>query len=172
MQKSQIRRLFDWHGLTTEQLSGRIFYIIIGVIIVLFALFRLVGYDIPYDENPDYIAPLFTGTIVAFMLLLSLAALILMIWGFVWGMKKNSDENKVVNNIPARLISLCVIAGLVIVLFLTFALSDSTPIRVNGNDYTDAFWLRTAGMFVGSSLLMIIAAMAAAVFGATRYIRK
>lgn len=36
------------------QLSSRIFYILIGVIVVLFALFSIIGYDMPYDDNPDY----------------------------------------------------------------------------------------------------------------------
>lgn len=172
MQKSVVRKFFNWHGLTTEQLSSRVFYILIGVTVVLFCLFRFVGFDIPYDENPDYNAPLFTGIIVSFMLLLTVATLVLMVWGMAWGIRKNSDENKVVNNIPARRISLCVATGFVAVLLVTFAFSDATPIRVNGSDYTDAFWLRMAGMFVGSSLFMIVAAVAAAIFGATRYIRK
>lgn len=40
--------------LTAMQLSSRIFYILIGVIVVLFALFWIIGYDMPYDDNPDY----------------------------------------------------------------------------------------------------------------------
>ena len=57
------------------QLSSRIFYIIIGVIVVLFALFWIIGYDMPYDDNPDYSAPLLTDALIWFMIVLTFATL-------------------------------------------------------------------------------------------------
>lgn len=161
-----------WRHLTTDQLSTRIFYIVVGVSAVLFLLFRLVGYDIPYDENPDYNAPLLTGTLVAYMLVLTVATLALMVWGMLRSMRRASAENRVVNNVPARRIAIGVAAGFVGVLLLTLLLSDTTPLTVNGSSYTDALWLRLSGMFVGTSILMTVAAVAAVVFGMTRNIRK
>ena len=162
----------NWRRLTAEQLSSRIFYIVIAVSAVLFVLFRLVGYDIPYDENPDYNAPLLTGTLVGYMLVLVVATLALMVWGLLRSLKASSSENRVVNNVPARRIAVGVAAGFVCVLLLTLLLSDTTPVVVNGSQYTDSFWLRVSGMFVGTSILMTIAAVAAVVFGMTRNIRK
>ena len=155
----------------TEQISGRIFYLLIALTVVLFVLFRLVGYDIPYDENPDYNAPLFTGVLIGFMLLLTLLTLGLAVWGAIRGMKKGMGENVVVNNVPARRIALSVAGGTLLLLVLTFALSSTDRLTVNGAPFTDAFWLRAAGMFIGTSLLLIVVAIAAVVFGATRYIR-
>ena len=44
--------------------------------------------------------------------------------------------------------------------------------RINGLNYTDTFWLKASGMFVSTSLAMIFVAIAAVVYGATKYIRK
>lgn len=169
MKKLSIMR---WRGLATAQLSGRVFYIVVAVAAVLFALFRLVGYDTPYDDNPDYNAPLLTGALITFMLLLTAATLALMVWGMVRGIRMSGDANRVVNNIPARRISMGVAAGFAVVMLVCFALSDTTPLTINGRPYADAVWLRVAGMFVGASVLMVAAAVAAVLYGATRYIRK
>ena len=54
---------------------------------------------------------------------------------------------------------------------LTYALSSTDALMVNGERFTDTFWLRTAGMFIGTSLLLIVVAVGAIVYGSTRYIR-
>ena len=96
------------------QLSSRIFYILIGVIVVLFALFWIIGYDMPYDDNPDYSAPLLTDALIWFMIVLTFATLGLAVLGAVNGVRKNKGENVVVNNVPARRISVAVVVGTVL----------------------------------------------------------
>lgn len=172
MTSTRIMKKIDLRHCATERLSGFVFYVLIGLIVVLGLLFRLIGYDMPYEYNFDYNAPLLTGAVVTFMLLLTGGTLVLMVWTMIRGMRINGDENRVVNNIPARRISVCVALGTLLLLVLTFALSSTDALKVNGAAYTDNFWLRASGMFVGTSLLMIVAAIAAVVYGATRYIRK
>ena len=162
----------DFRHYATERLSNIVFYVLIGIIVVLALLFRLVGFDMPYEYNFDYIAPLLTGVVVTFMLVLTGGTLLLMACTMIRGMRLNKDENRVVNNIPARRISMCVALGTLLVLVLTFALSSDDSLKINGAAYTDSFWLRASGMFVGTSLFMVVAAIAAVAFGATRYIRK
>ena len=152
--------------LTAMQLSSRIFYILIGVIVVLFALFWIVGYDMPYDDNPDYSAPLLTDALIWFMIVLTFSTFGLAVFGAVNGMRKNKGENVVVNNVPARRISVSVIIGTALLLVLTYAFSSTDALLVNGERFTDTFWLRTAGMFIGTSLLLIVVAVGAVVFGA------
>jgi len=162
-----MKKIVDLRHLTAMQLSSRIFYILIGVIVVLFALFWIIGYDMPYDDNPDYSAPLLTDALIWFMIVLTFATLGLAVLGAVNGVRKNKGENVVVNNVPARRISVAVVVGTV----LTYALSSTDALMVNGERFTDTFWLRTAGMFIGTSLLLIVVAVGAIVYGSTRYIR-
>lgn len=44
--------------------------------------------------------------------------------------------------------------------------------QVNGNEYGDWLWLKLSDMFVFTSLLMLLGAIVAVLFGATRYVRK
>ena len=157
--------------LTAAQISGRIFYVLIGVSVLLFALFWIVGYDMPYYDNPDCSAPVFTSALIWFMLVLTFATLALAVLGAATGMRKNRGENVVVNNVPARRIAVAVIVGTALVLGVTFAFASTDALVVNGERFADTFWLRTAGMFIGTSLSLIGVAVAAVVYGATRYIR-
>ena len=45
--------------------SHLVFYIIIAFFTLLFLLFRFVGFDIPYEDNPDYNAPLLTSLLLS-----------------------------------------------------------------------------------------------------------
>ena len=153
------------------QLSKYIFYILIGATVILFALFWIIGYDMPYVDHPDYSAPLLTGVLIWFMLLLTFATLALAVWSVARGLRKNRGENTVVNNVPVRRIAVSVVAGTILLLVATFAFSSTDALTVNGERFTDTFWLRTAGMFIGTSLLLIVVAVGAVVYGATRYIR-
>lgn len=162
----------DLRLLSNMQISNLVLYVLIGITALVFLLFRLVGFNLPYDENPDYNAPLFTGMLIAFMLLLTLATLVLAVWSLLRSSRMNRSENIIVNNIPARRISVGVAVGTALLLVLTFALSSTDAITVNGTSFGDSFWLRASGMFIGTSIMLIAAAVAAVVYGATRNIRK
>lgn len=165
MKKINIKNL---RLLTNAQIASRVFYILIGVIALVFVLFRFIGFDVPYDENPDYNAPLLTGALVTFMLVLVGGTLVLAVWSFVRAARMNSKENRIVNNIPAHRIAVGVVAGTVVLLVVSFLCSSTDALTVNGQLFSDVFWLRTSGMFIGSSVLMIVAATIAVIFGATR----
>lgn len=156
----------------TERISHAVLYAVVAVAVVVFALFRLVGFDNPYFDNPDLNAPLLTGMLVGFMLLLVVAALAAVAWAVVSGARKNRSAARVVNGIPAKRLSRIVAAYTAFVLIVEFAFGSTDAISVNGTAYTDGFWLRMADMFVGASLLLIVAAVVTVVFGATRYSRK
>lgn len=52
---------------STEKISQRVFYCLLGLAALVFALFFLVGYDMPFEENPDFNAPLFTNVLLFLM---------------------------------------------------------------------------------------------------------
>lgn len=143
-----------------------------GIIVLVFALFWLVGFDRPYEDDGNFNAPLFTDVLLVLMLMLTAGAIGVAAWSAVRSGKVSGGGERVVNNIPVRKIGLAVAVGTVIMLLLTFLLSSSDPMKINGLNYTDTFWLRTSGMFVSTTLVMIFVAIAAVVYGATKYIRK
>lgn len=161
----------DFKSLPAEKLSQRLLYCLVAAIVAVFGLFYFVGYDMPYDENPDFNAPLFMGALIWFSLLLIVCAAVAALFSAVKAMRVSSSE-KIENGIPVKKISYITAASTGLMLAITFAFGSSSPLSINGKMYSDAFWLKAADMFVSTSLILLFAAIAAVVYGSTRYIRK
>ena len=67
MLKVQSSKFIVQRNKSAEQISQQVFFILIGLAVVVFALFFLVGYDMPFLENPDFNAPLFTDVLIILM---------------------------------------------------------------------------------------------------------
>lgn len=161
--------------LKTEQISTRLLYALIGVAVVVFALFYLVGYDTPYIFDPDYKAPLFTGLLLVFIYLLVAVAVGVAAVSVWHGLKQRDKGELTVNGIPAGKIAVGTAALLVLSLVLTFALGGSSPITVNGKVFADGFWLRLTDMFINTTIVLVIVAAAAVGYsmsGANRRMKK
>lgn len=165
----KIKHLKSWG---TERHSQRLLYILVGVSAVVFALFYLVGYDLPFDENPDFNAPLFTDVLIVLMVLVLLLALCMIGFSAWRSHRSGSRQDAVVNGVPARKIARITWLSTLGLLVIGFAVGSSTPMLVNGNDYNDWFWLKLSDMFVLDSVMLLIAAIGVVLFGVTRYVRK
>lgn len=166
-----MKHLFEFRKKSAEQVSQRIFYILIALAVLVFGLFFLVGYDMPFEENPDFNAPLFTDVLIGLMWLFLVGGIGLAIYS-MWKDYRGSRSEAVVNGVLVRRIFRITWIGLLALLVLTFALGSSAPMLINGENYADWLWLKLSDMFVITSLLMLLAGMGAVIFGATRYIRK
>lgn len=156
----------------TEKISQRVFYTFVGLIVVVLALFFLVGYDMPFMDNPDFNAPLFTDVLIILMWLMLLVAIALAIFSVVRGKRLDLKQEAVVNGVPEGKIVRFTWLGTLLLVILTFALSSSSPMLVNGEEYIDWLWLKVADMFVYSSIILLVVAIGTVIFGATRYVRK
>ncbi len=156
---------------SAEKISQQIFYIMIGLAVIVFGLFLLVGYDMPFDENPDFNAPLFTDVLIVLMWLFLVGAVVLAIGSMIKDYRF-SKTDAIVNGVPVRRIFRFTWIGTLLALVLTFVLGSSDPMLINGEHYADWLWLKLSDMFVITSVLMLVAGIGAVVFGVTRYIRK
>lgn len=157
---------------STEKISQRVFYCLLALAALVFALFFLVGYDMPFEENPDFNAPLFTNVLLFLMWALFILAFCLAVYSIVNSYRKNASKEKMVHGIPAKKIFHITWIGTLVLLIVTFLLGSSSPMQINGNKYGDWLWLKLSDMFVFTSLLMLLGAIVAVLFGATRYVRK
>lgn len=155
-----------------KKLPSRVLYVLVGIIALVFILFWLVGFDRPYVDDPNFNEPLLTDVLMVLMILMTIGGIALVAWSIVRDMKVVGKGESYSNNIPVKKIGYCVACGTFVVMLLTFILGSSTPMKINGADYTDAFWLKVSDMFVCSSILLIVAAIAAVIYGSTKYIRK
>lgn len=158
--------------LGAEAVSQRVFYALLALSVVVFALFFLVGYDKPFEENPDFNAPLFTDALIGLMVLLLVGAVALAVASVVSAYRKNGRQEERVNGVPEGKIFRFTWLGTLLLLVLTFALGSSEPMLVNGAYYADWLWLKLSDMLVVSSVVLLLVAVGAVAFGATRYIRK
>lgn len=167
-------RKLNFKGWSSEKISQRIFYFIVGLSVVVFGLFFLIGYDMPFEENPDFVAPLFTDVLLSLMCLLLLVSFLLAIWAVVHTYRSSGqvDEVSQSHGIRGRRISQVTWGVTVVLLIVTFVLGSSSPLLVNGQNYQDWLWLKVSDMLVYSTVIMLVVAVAAVLFGATRYIRK
>ena len=156
---------------SAEQISQKVFRLMIGLAVLVFGLFYLIGYDLPFDENPDFNAPLFTDVLIFLMWLFLIGGVGLAVYSMVKDYRSSRSE-AVVNGVPVRRIFRITWLTLLAVLVLTFLLGGSDPMLINGENYADWLWLKLSDMFVITSLLMLLAGIGAVCFGATRYIRK
>lgn len=168
-----MKKLFPrWRQLPAEKLSSRVLCVIIALVCLLFALFWLVGYGRPYDDDPNFSAPLFTDAVIIFMEVLVVATACCAVWSLVRGLKIRGKGEKQENNVPVKKIGYSVTVGTVVLLAVTFLLGSSDPMSINGVPYTQVFWLKAADMLISSSLVLMVVAAGAMIFGATKYVRR
>lgn len=167
-------RKLNFKRWSSEKISQRIFYFIVGLSVVVFGLFFLIGYDMPFEENPDFVAPLFTDVLLSLMCLLLLASFLLAVWAVVHTYRSSGQVDEVSQSygIRGRRISQVTWGVTAVLLIVTFILGSSSPLLVNGQNYQDWLWLKVSDMLVYSTIIMLVVAVAAVLFGATRYIRK
>lgn len=159
-------------GLTAEQVSTRVLYVLVALAVVVFGAFFLIGYDVPYEDNPEFNAPQLTDLVLVFMYVLVLLAAILAVAAVAISFKARDKSQGKVNNIPAAKIAWGTAGLLVASLLVTFMLGSAEPVPVNGVPYTDVFWLKATDMFINTSLVLLAVAVCGVAFGLSGYSRK
>ena len=145
---------------------------LVAVTALVFIAFWLVGYDMPYEEDADFNAPLLTDMLLGYIYLLTAVALGVTVYSIVHGIRTSGRQGFTENGVPAGRITIATWVATVVLLILTFALGATDPIKVNGKDFCESIWLRLSDMFIISSGVMRLIAIAAMVFGMSGYSRR
>ena len=151
----------------TEALSRLALYAVIGLAVVVYALFMLIGYDLPLATDPTFSAPL----LIAFVELTVVAAVVAALWLMVVR-RRGVKSQPLTNGIPARRIMMAVVLGTVALLAIGFALGSSAPIMANGARFADRLWLRVADMFIYAGTALIVAAVVAVAVVKNRRVKE
>ncbi len=158
--------------LTAEQISTRVLCVLVALIVLVFGAFFLIGYDVPFEENPEFNAPRLTDLVLVFIYVLVTATVALVAAAAAAGLRKGGNRQTVTNNIPTAKIAWGTALMLAASLAATFMLGSSEPVLVNGVEYTDAFWLKATDMFINTSLILLAVAVCGVAFGISGYNRK
>ena len=153
-------RLPDFKTWTTAQISQRIFIVLTATSFLLFVLFWTLGFDIPYEDSPNFNAPLFTDALLWLIALLLLGTATLTAWSVATFVRKRGKEDASTNNIPAKAITYTTAIATAALLIVSFVIGSSEPINANGLQYGSWLWLKTADMFIITSAVLIVIASA------------
>nr|WP_308535732.1 hypothetical protein [uncultured Prevotella sp.] len=167
MAKSGVNKKWD-----AERVSQSVLYVTITSVVIVFVAFYLIGFNTPSIEDPAFNAPLLTDVLIYCGWLIFVFAVVTIALSVVKTIKMTSKSEVVVNKIPTRKLSFSVFGLTIASLILSLLLGSSNEMLINGIAFTDKLWLKVADMFVYSSLVLLLAAIASVVFGATRYYRK
>ena len=145
---------------------------LVAISAVVFALFWLVGYDMPYEEDADFNAPLLTDVLIGYVYLLTAAAVGVAVFSAIHGTRTRSRQGGVENGVPTARINAITWIITALLLAGSFACATTEPIKVNGKLYSETIWLRLSDMFIVTSGVMILLAVIAVAFGMSGYSRR
>jgi len=151
--------------LPSDRASGRVQAVLVIMSVLLFGLFYLVGFDFPYDEDPRFNAPLLTDAVLWFSYALLVAAFVVSMISVIHGIRMHAGDDRLSNGIPAMRIAWCIGVLLASSLLITFLFGSSEPLIVNGRRFTSAFWLKLTDMFINTSIVLGVIAVAAVGYG-------
>lgn len=166
---SFIHRVKGW---PTDKVSGRVLLVLLAGAAAVFALFWLVGFNLPCLDDASFNAPLFTDLLLAFTYLMLAGAVAVAVVSGVRSLRRRDAGSGTVNGVPARRIARGVAGLLAASLALTFALGSAEPVRVNGADFAETFWLKATDMFVNTILILMAVALGAVLYGVSGLNRR
>lgn len=157
---------------SADRLAGRVLALLIALAALMFGAFFLVGYDMPYFEDEAFNAPLLTDALLVFTYVLCAMAAAVALVSVVRGVRMRGGSSYGVGGVPSGRIALGVALLLVVTLAVTFALGSSEPLRVNGKVFADALWLKLTDMFIWTSAVLGLVAVAVVAFGVSGMNRR
>ena len=121
-----------------EKIAKIVLWSLIGISIVVMALFLLVGYDTPYEEDPKQVNPMMTDLLLIWTYILIFATIIItigaVIYGYVNGSNKSKHEDVGMASKAGLIGWGTLIVGVVAGLIVGFANKDEVML-INGKDW-------------------------------------
>ena len=150
-----------------EKISKIALWVLIGISLAVLALFLLVGYGNPYEENPKFNDPQLTDLLLCWTYFLiaatAVAAVGAVIYGFVSGGNKSKHEEKGLLSKTGLIAWGTLIVSLIIGIIVGVA-SQSEVLLINGKDWNDPTDIIMTDTSMISILILTIVTIIATVF--------
>ena len=159
-------KVISLRNLPLEKLSLYVRYAIIALTVLVFLAFYLVGFQMPYMENPHFNAPLLTDVLMVFMWVV--LAVGVTVWAVVAAWRCRDKGGNVEHGVPVARIAYGTAGFTLVLMVLSFLLGSSKAILINTHSYRETFWLKTADMFVVSSVVLMLVALGVILYGYVR----
>lgn len=150
-----------------EKISKVTLWALIGISLVILALFLLIGYDTPYEENPTFNAPELTDALICWTYFLIAATAVAtvgaVIYGFINGSGKSLHEEKGLASKAGIIAWGTFVVSLVIGIVVGIASKDET-LLINGKDWNIPSDIILTDASMISILVLTIVTVVATVF--------
>ena len=140
--------------------------------LVIFSLFFLVGYDMPSLTNEGMVEPLLTNTVIVFTYIVLFLSIAIAVWSLIKEFLLGAQLPSVQNGIKVKLIRNTTFISVPTLLILFFLLGSSSPLKVNGIAFNNAFWLKASDMFIFVSILLLLIGIVYATWGTIKSYRR
>ena len=120
----------------------------------------------------NFSSPLFVSIVLHAIYALLFIAVGVTVWSAVSSWRRGAMRSTI-HGIRSALIGLVTAGALVTILVVSWLLGSTKPLTINGNTYTDTFWLRTSDMMINTALiLMAVLTMVAVLSAAISFFQK
>lgn len=150
-------------------ISSRILYSLITLTAIIFGGFYTIGYDIPFEDNPLFCAPMLTDTVIAFVFSLILITISATVFSVIRE-QKYRDTTQATNGISTTRISASALSITAISMTVAFIAGSSQPLFINGTQYAKKLWLKSTDMFICTIIALISVALIILMAGKIRNI--
>lgn len=123
--------------MSTENISKWLLRVLLGITVIIFALFFLVGFDTPYEEDPKMNAPLLTDAVLYACIGFTIITIILTVWSVVKQLVTGGSTTSKEIGIAAHTgtFSVVVLAVSVIIGLIVGIANKSERLLINGENW-------------------------------------
>jgi quinol-cytochrome oxidoreductase complex cytochrome b subunit len=125
--------------MNTEKISKILLWTMMGITIVVFVLFLLVGFDTPFEDNPKYNNPKLTDAVLILCYALTITAIVATIWSAIKQITVGGNSTSKDKGIAGRtgLISFVLLVVSLIIGVIVGIANKGETMLINGKDWNN-----------------------------------
>ncbi len=148
-----------------DKLSKYLLWVLMGISAVVVALFFIVGFDTPYEEDPNQNAPVFTDALLIWTIILTVASGICMLASFIYYVIENGFNKSYIYTWGLPVITIALGVGLGIA-------NKDEHMLINGQDWNDPTDIIITDASMVSIAILTLCALAAIIFSVVMNSKK
>ncbi len=156
-----------------EKISSWLLKGLMAVIIIVFVLFFLVGYDTPYEENPNMVSPKLLDVVLVLCIALVIAAVIATVWSAVLKVTQGSNKEREEGLIGRTgLISGVAFIGSIVIGLIVGIVQKDQHLLINGKDWHEPVESIITDTSLVSIVILLVITLAALIYSMVTKVKK
>lgn len=146
---------------------------LMGVSILVFLLFFLIGYNTPYEENPNMNNPLLTDAVIILCILFTVIAVAATIWSAVQKGMQGSSSNRESGLIGRTgLVSGGLLVASIVIGVIVGVINQGETLLINGESWNNPFDIIITDASIISIIILLVVTVAALIYSMVARVKK